>query len=330
MTPDWQALPSSTSCLDRLFNSAEECAALWRQLGCDYHVVQISSGPLTGRLRMDRQPGMVLVSMQANQSLLIEGSRHPNWIPFTIEHSTNFAEHRHFGEPVMPHTMGGFNTQLKESFLRTSPGGNHIGVVLIDRSRVEALARLRSGCRILDRMSIHNSAMLSSTSHDRLKRLMALPDWQGNDAQQPFQADFLEAQLIEDLDSESHSTLRPSVKTHRSDLVSDLVRLSFQKSTEPLSLLTLCQELFTTKTTLTVSCREMFGYGPSALLRRVRLQQVHHVLRHPELRQQLGCSGVQDVAGHFGFVSRNHFASAYREFCSEAPSDTLVAAVSRS
>ena len=70
----------------------------------------------------------------------------------------------------------------------------------------------------------------------------------------------------------------------------------------------------------------MFGYGPGALLRRIRLQQVHHVLRHPELQLQLGLGGVQDVAEHFGFVSRNHFASAYREFCSESPRDTLVAA----
>ena len=65
----------------------------WKQID---NVVQISSGPLQGRLRMDRQRGMVLVSMQANQSLLVEGSRHPGWIPFTIEHTDNFSEHRHF------------------------------------------------------------------------------------------------------------------------------------------------------------------------------------------------------------------------------------------
>ena len=53
---------------------------------------------------------------------------------------------------------------------------------------------------------------------------------------------------------------------------------------------------------------------------------MYYVLRHPELQQQLGCSGVQVIAGHFGFLSRNHFASAYREFCSESPRDTVVAA----
>ena len=275
---------------------------------------------------MDRQPGIALVSMQANQLLLIEGSRHPGWIPFTIEHTDNFSEHRHFGESITPYTLGGFNTQLKETLLRTSPGGNQIGAALMERSRIEALAELRSGAQILDQMEVNNSARLTPQAHRRLKRLMPLPAWQGDDVKQSFQADFLEAELIESLGSCSDSSLRPALKTHRSDLVRDLVRLSFQNSTEPISLLDLCKVLFTTKTTLTVSCREMFGYGPSALLRRIRLQQVHYVLRHPELQQQLGCSGVQAIAGHFGFLSRNHFASAYREFCSESPRDTLEAA----
>ncbi len=85
---------------------------------------------------MDRQPGIALVSMQANQSLLIEGSRHPGWIPFTIKHTDNFSEHRHFGESITPYTLGGFNTQLKETLLRTSPGGNQIGAALMERSRI--------------------------------------------------------------------------------------------------------------------------------------------------------------------------------------------------
>lgn len=70
----------------------------------------------------------------------------------------------------------------------------------------------------------------------------------------------------------------------------------------------------------------MFGYGTSALLCRIRLQQVYYALCYPELQQQLGSSGVQAVAEHFGFLSRKHFASAYREFCSESPLDTLGAA----
>ena len=142
----------------------------------------------------------------------------------------------------------------------------------------------------------------------------------------PFQADFLEAQLIECLSSESSIRLQPVRKTHHSDLVRELMRFSLQSSTVPIRLSAICKALFTTKTTLTVSCREMFGYGPMALLRRIPLQQVHEVLSNPGLRQQLGCHTVQKAVVYFGFASRNHFAGAYSDFFAVTPGTTLLAA----
>ena len=140
-----------------------------------------------------------------------------------------------------------------------------------------------------------------------------------------FQSDLLEVQLIESFSPESSMHLQPVLKTHHSDLVKELVRFSFRLSTEPISLAMACQALFTTKTTLALSCHEMFGYGPSALMRRIRLQQVHVVLCNPDLQQRLRCQTVQQVAEHFGFPSRNHFASAYRDLFGEAPRTTLLA-----
>ena len=63
--------------------------------------------------------------------------------------------------------MGGFYiyTQLKESLLRTSPGGNHIGAVLMDWSRIEALAELSPGAQLFDQMEVNNSAMLTRQAY---------------------------------------------------------------------------------------------------------------------------------------------------------------------
>ena len=312
-------------CCDRLFNSAEECARLWRQLGCDYNVVQVSPGPLRGRLRVDHQDGILLVSMQADQALMVEGTRHPRWLSFTLEHTDNFSDHRHFGESLAPNVLAGFNTQMTETLMRTSPGGNRIGAVLVDRRRAETWTQLLGASDISDRMEHNNTAILSSEAHRKLRQLMVLPVWKGADEQHSFQADFLEAQLIEALSPESSNLLQPVLKTHHSDLVKELVRFSFQSSTAPIALSSVCQALFTTKTTLTVSCREMFGYGPMALMRRIRLQQVHELLCNPDLQQHLGCYTVQQAAEHFGFASRNHFASAYRDLFAETPRTTLLA-----
>ena len=263
--------------------------------------------------------------MQANQALLIEGTRHLRWLSFTVEHTDNYSDHRHFGEALSRNALSGFNTEMKESLFRTSAGGNRIAAVLVDRSRVDVWSELMGEAEIVDRMESNNTAILSSAAHRKLRQLMVLPAWQGTDVSHPFEADLLEAQLIESLSSKEETLLRPVVKTHHSDLVQELVRYSFRSSTTPISLSSVCQTLFTTKTTLTVSCREMFGYGPIALMRRIRLQQVRDVLANPDLRQRLGCHTVQQAAVHFGFVSRNHFASAYRERFGEAPRTTLLA-----
>ena len=298
---------------------------MWKNLGCDYNVVQVSSGPLHGRLRVDYQDGMLLVSMQADQALLVAGTRHPRWLPFTIEHTDNYADHRHFGESLAPNALAGFNTKMKETLMRTSPGGNRIAAALVDRRRIDTWVELMGASEIANRMEHKNTAILPPMLHRKLRQLMVLPAWQGADVPQPFQADFLEAQLIESLSPETSALLQPVQKNHHTDLVQELVRFSFRSSMTPISLSSVCQILFTTKTTLTVSCREMFGYGPMALMRRIRLQQVHEALSNPDLQQRLGCYTVQQTAEHFGFASRNHLASAYRDLFAETPRTTLLA-----
>ena len=49
-----------------------------------------------------------------------------------------------------------------------------------------------------------------------------------------------------------------------------------------------------------------------ALLKQIRLSQVHHALSSPEVQQTIGGSTVHEIACHYGFQSRNHFARDYR------------------
>ena len=278
---------------------------------------------MKGRIRAECQQEMMLVSVQADQALLVQGARNPDWVPFTIEHSDNISEHRHFGEALSARTLGGFNPRLDQTLLRTSPGGSQIGAALLHRRRIEGIVALDPLGRLQDQLDGSNSAVLSEASHEGLKQLMALPAWKGVDATGGFQADLLEAQLFDALVSESESCLRPVMQTHRSDLVREIVEYSCRNRQVPITLQQVCAALFTTKTTLTVSCREMFGFGPMLLLKHVRLQQVHHVLSNPDLQRQLGCRTIHAVSSYFGFYSRNHFSRDYRALFGESPRDTL-------
>ena len=313
-------------CIDRQFFSAEELTILWKYLGFNHYWTQVSPGQLQGRFRVERLGSISLISIRANQALFVYGQRNPDWLPFAIELTDNIAEHRHFGEEVMPQTLGGFNTRLDESLLRTSPGGSHLGIALIERRRIEVLDALDPSSRLLEQMDRSNSMQLSEDCHLQLRQLMVPPAWQCDDADIPFAPHLLEAHLMECLAPRSEPSLRPVMATHHSDLVKELVQFSFSRSTAPVNLEEVCKALFTTKTTLTVSCREMFGFGPMALMKRIRLQQVHHVLSSPDLQRKLSCSTVKDVAEHFGFHSRNHFAQDYRRLFDATPRDTFKSA----
>jgi hypothetical protein len=141
--------------------------------------------------------------MQADQASLVEGTRHPRWLPFTIEHTDNDSDHCHFGESLAPNALAGFNTKMTESLMRTSPGGNRIGAVLVDRRRVDAWAGFDGTSYVSDQMEQYNTAILAPVVHRKLRHLMELPAWRGADVPHPFQADLLEAQLIECLSPES-------------------------------------------------------------------------------------------------------------------------------
>ena len=309
--------------IDRQFFSAEELSSIWRFLGFNFYWTQVSPGLLQGRFRIERQGSVILISVQANQALFVYGQRNPNWLPFATELTDNIAEHRHFGEALMPHTLGGFSTRLDESMFRTSPGGSHLGIALIERRRVQALDALDPANRLLEQMDRSNSISLSEDCHLQLRRLMVPSTLQGDSADISFAPHLLEAKLMECLAHRSEPSLRPVTATHHSDLIKELVQFSFSTSTAPVNLEEVCKALFTTKTTLTVSCREMFGFGPMALMKRIRLQQVHHVLRNPDLQRKLACSTVKDVAEHFGFHSRNHFAQDYRRMFETTPRETF-------
>jgi hypothetical protein len=117
--------------------------------------------------------------MEADQALLVEGARHPRWLPFTIEHTDIYSDHRHFCESLAPNALAGFNTKMTESLMRTSPGGNRSGAVLVDRRRVDAWAGFDGTSYVSEQMDQYNAAILGSVVHRKFRHLMELPAWRG-------------------------------------------------------------------------------------------------------------------------------------------------------
>ena len=115
----------------------------------------------------------------------------------------------------------------------------------------------------------------------------------------------------------------PMVSTSRQELARKLIRWGFFCGGSDVNLDQISQMLFVSKGTLIQSTKEAFDLGPMELLKRIRLERVNNMLRSEESRKTAQLTTVSEVAQHYGFRSRGHFAKAYQELFSESPSFTL-------
>ena len=106
-------------------------------------------------------------------------------------------------------------------------------------------------------------------------------------------------------------------------LMKDLVAWGFMNTGQAITLNDLSATIFASRSSIVHHCRKSFGTGPMALLKQIRLSQVHHALSSPEVQQTIGGNTVHEIACHYGFQSRNHFARDYRNQFGESPSATL-------
>ena len=306
--------------IDR-FHSALEAAELFRTLGFAWEIVQLSAGPLNGVLKIRRSIDTVCLSLQCNRSMLFHGGGNIAYVPFCLEMNDAF-QHRVRGEPLIPFGLYGFHLNLTDVFFQTEAGA-HFGVILIPRNRIQQLGALDPTGVLMESISISNNIQLSP---ELFQTWIQMLEGVFNDhAFGGIDTDQMNALLLESFEPSGLDAISPLPSfTYRCGIVRDLVRWGVENNRQPISLDVLCRTIFSSRSTISQSCREQIGLGAMALLKQIRLQQVQHVLRHREQRQLLACDTVHEVANHFGFHSRSHFARDYRNLFGEAPRQTLA------
>jgi len=296
------------------FHSAGQLKAVMKSIGYEMEISQLSIGPLAGRFRLGGSSRVPVFSISTNQAMVFEGGRRPGWLPFCIATGQERSLVR--GEEVSSHSLHGFRSDLQDSFFQLQ-NGSQLQVALVSRTRLEQLALAGREHRVLDMISTCNSVALPA---ERFRGLTRLFQPQKRD---PLQADLIETELLDLLSRRDLTQIGSGELSHRADLMKDLIRWGQTNPTQAISLEDLSATIFASRSAIVSSCRSMFGIGPMALLKRIRLGQVQDTLRNPQMRHAIGCRTVQQVAAHYGFQSRNHFARDYRQMFGEAPSATL-------
>lgn len=296
------------------FNSARGLSATLTTLGFETDVAQLSQGALDGVFRLGGSRKLPVLSIQTNQDLVLHGNRRPELLPISLNTTDQQPVVR--GEETNQGSLHGFHTGLKDTFFLL-PAGAHIQVAVVSQTRLEQLATTTGDHQVLEVIHGSNSADLTPQRFQAISAL--IQDQLMGGAQE----DLVEIAMLEALTPDELKGTASGELGVGTALMKDLVRWGFENGRQAIKLDDLSATIFASRSSIVHHCRQTFGTGPMALLKQIRLAQVQHALGSSKVQQAIGCRTVQEIASHYGFPSRNHFARDYRNQFGESPSATL-------
>ena len=321
------ALQASTWSYDTPFVSGCELEKCFAQLGKAFKVVQLSPGPLAGRFSVVHLQGLSVLMISTNKVLLLNGERGKNVISFSLEITGNTDDHRVQCQAFHRNALYGFNQNLQESHFQLSAGSVSI-ISFTTAERFNTLLTQLGKEHLIKPLTHSNCLPLDDETHRAMATQMAqvFTKPPRTQRERTLAAESLLMQVVASLGSASDH-FKPFELSSRECLIRELVQWGMNRSNTPCTIDDICKQLYTSRRTLILGSKENFNCGPMELLRTIRLQQVHALLRSQTARDAAGLRQVSDVAEFCGFRSRGHFAHAYQQQFDETPKATLMKSV---
>ncbi|MCB4389161.1 helix-turn-helix domain-containing protein [Synechococcus sp. MU1617] len=312
--------------IDSSFFSCQGLQDLFGPLSPDLVALQLSRGPLLGRLRSFHLGAIRFNLLETNRSLFLSGTRRPKpcTVAIPLEKPQATSPYRAQGIPVEWPALMGYNRHLTDFDLRL-PAGAKLATIVIGKEVLLEQLDLRGGSqRTLERWESSNQLELLPELQQRLRdqlNQLIQRDAQGWNPEDPDQLIDSVIRCFE----EPMARTRPIAKREaRHEAAIDLLHWCSRNPMTPVSVEELSAELFQSRTSLFKGSKEHFEQTPLELQRSVRMDRVRQLLQDPARRASQGLTGVRDTAAFMGFTSRSHFARRYQEYYGEQPQDTLA------
>ena len=311
---------------DSTFFSCQGLQELFSPLSPDLVALQMSHGPLQGRLRIFHLGAIRFNLLETNQSLFLSGTRRPKpcTVAVPLEPTKASSPYRAQGIPVAWPGLMGYNRHLTDFDLRIPAGARLATIVIGKEILLEQLDR-RGGCeRTLERWENTNQLELQpglqQTLRDQLNNRIA----RGEQRWTPEEPDQLLDTVIRCFEQPQARTSLVAKREVRHEAAIDLLHWCSKNPMQTVTIEELSAELFQSRTSLFKGSREHFQRTPLELQRSIRMDRVRQLLLDPARRASQGLSGVGDSAASMGFTSRSHFARRYQEQYGEQPQETLT------
>ena len=312
--------------IDSTFSSCQGLQDLFGPLSPDLVALQLSRGPLLGRLRSFHLGAIRFNLLETNQSLFLSGTRRPKpcTVAIPLEKLQATSPYRAQGIPVEWPALMGYNRHLTDFDLRLPAGARLATIVIGKEVLLEQLDRRGGSQRTLERWESSNQLELLPELQQRLRdqlNQLIQRDAQGWNPEDP---DQLIDSVIRCFEEPMARTKPIAKREARHEAAIDLLHWCSRNPMTPVTVDEISAELFQSRTSLFKGSKEHFEQTPLELQRSVRMDRVRQLLQDPARRASQGLSGIGDSAASMGFTSRSHFARRYQQYYGEQPQDTLA------
>ena len=311
--------------LDETVQSCADLQELFKPISCDLAALQLSNGPMDGRLRVFSLGACRLTLLETNQSLFISGTRRPKpcTIALDLGQTTTPGAATAQGIPLPWDGLMGYNFQLRDFDLQLPANCRLVTIIISKDHLLDRLSQRQQTKLVLDRWEKTNQLELKGPSGAALQKLLHALTNTSNQPTAPDAADCLITALLDCFEHQSADTRPVGKRQIRHQAAIELLHWCQQHPQDNATIDQMSQVLFQSRTSLFKGCQEHFGRTPLELQRSIRLDLVRQLLLNPERCKSLKLDGVGAIAAKHGFQSRSHFARRYEQRYGELPQDTL-------
>ena len=308
-------------CIDQL---AGQCSAV----GVPLQLTQLEGGACSGDLLPLQIGPLQLLRIRLNKSVHAAGPKLNGRHMFTLGLKANPLDRQliSHGQQLPAPAIFGFDPQRRDVHL-TTPSTLSLAMVSIDQKHFHQWAGELGSAGLEEEILRRNWLRVEPRRFEDLSLYLqqifegaAVAPGRFKDPSNSrlAQQDLLPL-LVETLLQGSERAAGLGRPPARIELVKQAERWMEEHPCEPITLDTLCRQLFTSRRNLIQGFRDHLGMGPMAYLKRLRLHQIRHLLRAADPQ----ATNIAQLAAQWGFLSPGHFSSDYRKQFGELPSKTL-------
>jgi AraC family ethanolamine operon transcriptional activator len=292
--------------------------------GWEVSCCQLSRGSFQGGLTFLDQGNLQVYQLRLQHAVQVMGAKPANSLVFALPLDSFRQTAYAYDIALATDCIFGFDAHREVNYITNSQGAN-LGCITVSKALFQTYAA-QSGRHDLDEAFMRRNVVVPEA--DRFAPLVCyLRQLFGISQEQP---DLVRAALVthmieQDLlpllinalkPAEGGESLRPYPRADIVKVTQEFMAMNLQR---PLTLADICQAVHASKRSLHYGFQDIFGMGPMAFLKVLRLHTIRRILLRADPKSLM----VKEVACTWGFYSMGHFAKDYKQLFGESPSQTL-------